>query len=561
MKTLIALLLLLVSSLSYGGDFGLIGVQHQGRTKPLESYARIIHKDITGNERGALQWLAQTLFDPTTAAQEPLFPIKDPLIKQRLSLPEKQKLFSLIELQKAMISIAPQLEKLLSDPPKKPSKQEQRLIELHDQMQELNQLLRSFSALLPLNIDMPADYQDIPPTYRALLAYENDIREQLKTLIREKGEDPTLYTDDEKKLAFLGYSLQQIGASGIDNRVLRVIPGSANPEHLLAPWEAITSGEASPATAQHFKMWEDMIAAYQADQTLPEIKIDAPWRFHLERLTGRIKPFNIALALYALALLLYFKPRFSILALGSGAAIHAIAIVSRIIILDRPPVGTLYESVIFVSLICAFLAFLLRRAPLAVPAGAFTAALLLTIAPALLGSGDNMDMLVAVLNTNFWLATHVLCITAGYGVCILTASLAHIALLPNYKKLAVPIYRLSLAALLLTALGTALGGIWADQSWGRFWGWDPKENGALLIVLWLIWLLHGRYSGNLDTRAFHAGVATLNIIVALAWFGVNLLSVGLHSYGFTTGLATALTAFCTIELIIIGVLWRRYKNA
>jgi ABC-type transport system involved in cytochrome c biogenesis permease subunit len=118
------------------------------------------------------------------------------------------------------------------------------------------------------------------------------------------------------------------------------------------------------------------------------------------------------------------------------------------------------------------------------------------------------------------------------------------------------IYKVSLLALLLTTVGTILGGIWADQSWGRFWGWDPKENGALLIVLWIIWMQHGRVSGQLPTLAFTAAAAFLNVIVALAWFGVNLLSVGLHSYGFITGIATALALFCVFETALIGTLWK-----
>ena len=119
------------------------------------------------------------------------------------------------------------------------------------------------------------------------------------------------------------------------------------------------------------------------------------------------------------------------------------------------------------------------------------------------------------------------------------------------------IYITSLVALLLTAVGTVLGGIWADQSWGRFWGWDPKENGALLIVLWLIWAHHGRIGGHLPPLLFNAALAFLNVIVALAWFGVNLLSVGLHSYGFISGIATGLAVFCGGETLLIYGLWLR----
>ena len=100
-----------------------------------------------------------------------------------------------------------------------------------------------------------------------------------------------------------------------------------------------------------------------------------------------------------------------------------------------------------------------------------------------------------------------------------------------------------------------MGGIWADQSWGRFWGWDPKENGALLIVLWLAWLLHGRMSSHLKDRVYLACCAFLSVIVVLAWFGVNLLNVGLHSYGFISGVAWGIGLFCLFEILCIGALF------
>jgi cytochrome c biogenesis factor len=99
-----------------------------------------------------------------------------------------------------------------------------------------------------------------------------------------------------------------------------------------------------------------------------------------------------------------------------------------------------------------------------------------------------------------------------------------------------------------------LGGIWADQSWGRFWGWDPKENGALLIVLWLIWVLHAKLSGDLNRILMLAALSFTSVIVALAWIGVNLLGVGLHSYGFTEGLFWGLGIFVAFEIILITYL-------
>ena len=127
------------------------------------------------------------------------------------------------------------------------------------------------------------------------------------------------------------------------------------------------------------------------------------------------------------------------------------------------------------------------------------------------------------------------------------------------------IYGLTLMALFFTMFGTILGGIWADQSWGRFWGWDPKENGALLIVLWHLMMLHMRISGVVRKTGFAYGVSLVNIVVVIAWFGVNLLNVGLHSYGFTDNVATNLFLFIFAELVVTSGLYilikkKRIKN-
>jgi ABC-type transport system involved in cytochrome c biogenesis permease subunit len=106
-------------------------------------------------------------------------------------------------------------------------------------------------------------------------------------------------------------------------------------------------------------------------------------------------------------------------------------------------------------------------------------------------------------------------------------------------------------ALTLTFLGTNLGGIWADQSWGRFWGWDPKENGALMIVLWTALLFHAKAAQMIGPLGFAVGAVIGMMVVMWAWFGVNLLSVGLHSYGFTSGIAASLIIYAVVEVIFI----------
>ncbi len=115
--------------------------------------------------------------------------------------------------------------------------------------------------------------------------------------------------------------------------------------------------------------------------------------------------------------------------------------------------------------------------------------------------------------------------------------------------------------LLFSFIGTVLGGVWADQSWGRFWGWDPKENGALIIVLWGSLLFHAKLGKMIGPLGMAVGSVLGIIVVMMAWFGINLLGVGLHSYGFTSGVANALTAYVISEAVflIAALFWIRKK--
>ena len=176
--------------------------------------------------------------------------------------------------------------------------------------------------------------------------------------------------------------------------------------------------------------------------------------------------------------------------------------------------------------------------------------------------GDTLGRLVAVLDSNFWLATHVLTITIGYGAAAIAGLIAlsylYVRLFnPNDKHLLQSISKnfigITLLALLFCIVGTILGGIWGDQSWGRFWGWDPKENGALLICLWLLVVLHGKWGKQLKELGLAAMLSLTNITVLLAWFVVNLLSVGLHTYGFTEGAALYLAIACGAILVLTVV--------
>ena len=256
---------------------------------------------------------------------------------------------------------------------------------------------------------------------------------------------------------------------------------------------------------------------------------------------------------------------------------HTFGLAGRMYIEGRPPVTNLYSSALFISWGAVLLCFLTEkflRLGIAsamgslIGFGGLVVAHNLSIDSSLNPSGDTMEMMRAVLDSNFWLATHVVTITIGYSTTFLAGFLgiAYVfsMLFRTFVKsssqgkdldrtLVSMIFGITCFSLFFSLVGTVLGGIWADQSWGRFWGWDAKENGALLIVIWNAILLHARWAGIAKVRGLSALAIFGNVVTAWSWFGTNMLGVGLHSYGFMDKAFVPLMAFFTSQLAIIGL--------
>jgi ABC-type transport system involved in cytochrome c biogenesis permease subunit len=246
-------------------------------------------------------------------------------------------------------------------------------------------------------------------------------------------------------------------------------------------------------------------------------------------------------------------------------AIHLGGLIFRMIQEGRPPVTNLYSSAIFIGVIACLLGLLVEifwKNAIGLMIACIIGFGTLIIAHHLALAGDTMEMMRAVLDSNFWLATHVVAVTFGYaatfvaGICAVLYIFLGVftkVLTPEINKAFSKIaYAIVCFAVLFSFVGTVLGGIWADQSWGRFWGWDPKENGALIIVLWNAIVLHARWGGLVRERGLMNLLVIGNIVTAWSWFGVNMLGIGLHSYGFTSGEGMALLAFVVSQLVIIG---------
>lgn len=312
-----------------------------------------------------------------------------------------------------------------------------------------------------------------------------------------------------------------------------------------------------------------------------------PYELHLERFGYLHWVKGLFLIALALVAFLWWKPqarifgRFIYLLTLSTVGLLTTMIVLRCLIrYHNPstdilaPVTNLYETIPFITVIGAsvllFVEFFTRNRialTLAILLGFGGSQLALGYAP--LDGGDTLSPLQAVLVSNFWLLTHVQTVTVGYAASLLACLLAHVWLVarlvlhlrgakapgasPFLKSTMRMCYGAVAFGLVFSTIGTILGGIWANDSWGRFWGWDPKENGALMICLWQIVMLHSRIGGLVRHFGFAVLALVLGMITAFSWWHTNQLGVGLHSYGFTNGVLSTLWIYYSIEMGVIGI--------
>jgi ABC-type transport system involved in cytochrome c biogenesis permease subunit len=333
------------------------------------------------------------------------------------------------------------------------------------------------------------------------------------------------------------------------------------------------------------------VAEYAAmlDQQIPGVTRKA--RF--EVFFNTLQPFYQGTILYVLTFLLVcgslLTAGFKASALSGALAragvavliftfiLHTLGLVARVYMQGYAPVTNLYSSAVFLGWFCVVMGLFMEwlfKNRIGTALAAVIGFITLIIAHNL-ADGDTMQMMQAVLDSNFWLATHVTTVTMGYSATFLAGFIGIVFILMGvytpwltpevHKTLGKMMYGAIAFAMLFSFVGTVLGGIWADQSWGRFWGWDPKENGAVLIVLMNALILHARWGGMIKYR----GVAVLavfgNIITVWSWFGTNMLGVGLHSYGFMDKAVLAMLIFVATQLAVMtaGLIpmsrWLSYK--
>ena len=424
---------------------------------------------------------------------------------------------------------------------------------------------------------------------------------QLANEISRKKQDPFQRQITDLFTKLVGYSdLQRFAAPYL---VAPLAPGEEWSPLVSPKTRTLVSGRES---AQAIK---DILVSYAADDLPATERFVAAYHETLrvklpteltasgyEVLINRCEPFYQASILYVLAFLIgcmamlirSLSPqgwmpslmRSGLIVIAVAFVVHTLGLVARIYLQGRPPVTNLYSSAVFIGWACIPLALIgewfqkFGILPLVASLIGFST---LVVAHNLSGSGDTMEMMQAVLDSNFWLATHVVVVTIGYSATFLAGFLACLYILGGIltplfrgepiKALPRMIYGVICFASITSFVGTVLGGIWADQSWGRFWGWDPKENGAAMIVVWNLLILHARWGGMVRDRGVAVLAVAGNIVTAWSWFGTNMLGVGLHSYGFMDSAVFWLVSFCVAQLAIMAFAfvpvsrWRSLSSA
>lgn len=580
-------------------EFGRIPVLLNGRVQPLDTLARNALRQIRGKQtapvrlhfsvfdpakRGQLMpattWLLEVFFRPEVADTRKIFRVDHPELLSMLRLPsadpekgEDGKHYSFSQLQPALEELEKQAQRSGEKEATQRTALERQVLKVYSAVLLYHRLKNSVQpeGVQDLAAEVAA-YRSAIPSGRAAL----QAREAGKEFSRAEADRLLEYLQRYDSLSRAAYPL--------------VLP-PRDPASSRDAWENMGAGLLAAARGEELhpaiEQYAAIATAYRNQNANEFNRAVAGYRAWLaknfgpeldkaraEMMFNETAPFYRALVIYLLAFLgicgFWVQPWPSLLRAGTllcwlGLLIHTAGLLYRMVLEGRPPVTNLYSSAVFIGWGAAFLGLILERIyrlGLGTATGSFIAFATLIIAHNLSLGGDTMEMMRAVLDSNFWLATHVVTITIGYAAMFVAGLLGALLLLLGVhsrvltaqmvKSLERLVYGILCFATLFSFIGTILGGIWADQSWGRFWGWDPKENGALLIVLWCAVMLHARWSHLVRERGMAAMAVFGNCVTAFSWFGVNMLGVGLHSYGFMETGFYWLMLFVLTQLLVIG---------
>ncbi|MDA1354533.1 MAG: cytochrome c biogenesis protein CcsA [bacterium] len=568
-------------------EFGSIPVLHDGRVKPIDSVARNSLLIISGKQRishnglrySPIEWFFEINTNPKLSDTFDQFLVENPvLFANQGGKFDKAKYRTNYKFLKSQDTILETQYKMASGIESKARTPFQRevvnisnrintYVRLKNTIQpedakEFQHELEQYEKVIPIGLNALKSHSDTPNTKSIALAQMNQFFKRYRALDEIALYHPIPSLDNEKSITWKSTGAQLLAK--LDSKT-PTHPATSYFIDILAAYKQKDAALFNNLTANHLKFLKAEI---------PKITKNA----QREANFNNANFFYKCILLYFIALLILLAgwatsskslQKLSYIIAITTFGIHTGALLIRMLIQGRPPVTNLYSSAIFVGWIAAGISLLIERIN-KLGFGTFAAssvgALTLIVAHHFALQGDTIEMMQAVLDSNFWLATHVVTITMGYGAMFMAGSLAHIYIIGGFlfkkfskehaKALTSITYATLCISILLSFIGTVLGGIWADQSWGRFWGWDPKENGAILIVLWLAIVLHLRLAGRIKQRGLMVMCIFGNMVCSFSWFGVNLLGIGLHSYGFMEKGFLWLSTFWIIQITIacIGLL-------
>jgi ABC-type transport system involved in cytochrome c biogenesis permease subunit len=567
--------------------FGRLPVLSNGRIKPLDTVARTSLLTLKGDQDLATPdgveltpaaWLADVLFAPEKADDYRHFRIDNPEVLDLLGLTpalgDDKKYFSYSQLKPKLDDLDRQghLADGVDEPLRSPFQKQLLLARDH--------------VVLYLQLKASVQVPESPDFVVELGQFEKILPAGITAILARQKNQPA----DEDLLKAMKAMVDRFNFME-QLAVLRAVPPEAG-DHDAAHWrsagtallESFSSGRVNPVVAEYAQLGHAWRAGDAAsfNRVIETLRADfaarLPAAAHKSEVEARFNaaaPFYSSIVLYVVAFLLAIvswlkwpqtlgRAAFWLVALAFLAT--TAGILTRMWLEGRPPVTNLYSSALFVGwgavLLCLVLEKIFRNGIGSV-AGSMIGFGTLVIAHHLALGGDTLEMMRAVLDSNFWLATHVVVVATGYASTFLAGFLALIYLLRGVftrsldqataDALTRMVYGIVCFATLFSFVGTVLGGIWADQSWGRFWGWDPKENGALIIVIWNATILHARWGGLVRARGLMVMAVFGNIVTSWSWFGVNMLGIGLHSYGFMESAFYWLIAFVASQLLIMSL--------
>jgi len=276
-------------------------------------------------------------------------------------------------------------------------------------------------------------------------------------------------------------------------------------------------------------------------------------------------PFKwIILSTYLLTILfLLIRPKIGWVFLFFGICLHSLALGLRCYVLHRPPVSNMTETLLYVPWIAVCVGMCFYKQKSALIASLISAIFLLFLLP----NQISLENVQAVLDSHYWLIVHVLMVVGSYGVFCVAGVCGHIFLLQKHPSALLEktmIQTLYLGTALLIT-GTLLGGVWAAESWGRFWDWDPKEAWAFVSSGTYLLGIHAYRFKKISGYGLAIGSIIGLMAITFTWYGVNyILGSGLHSYGFGHGGELFYYLYLAAEILFLSVIFLKkliYKNS